>query len=88
MTDKTTERLRACAIMRHGVMLERGFKTHWELRAAYGDEDPYKPLVGDLSGFITTLGRFVERYEAVDIAVEAGQAEPMGRPLLSSDINW
>lgn len=85
------ERLRAVAIMRNGEVLERGFKSHWQLRAALNPErlDATKTIPGDTDGFITTTGRFVTREEAKDVAIGAGQiGGPMGRPLLSSDIEW
>jgi hypothetical protein len=87
----TSERLRAAAIMRDGTILERGFKSHWELRAALNPErDNHTETVpGDIDGFVTTTGRFVDRAEAQEVAFAAGQISAlMRRPLLSSDINW
>jgi hypothetical protein len=85
------ERLRAVAILRDGVMLERGFKSHWQLRAALNPElpDHTKTIPGDVDGFVTTKDRFVDRWEGQDVAVAAGQlGTMMGRPMLSSDLDW
>lgn len=82
------ERLIACAIIRNGVTESRGFKEHWRIRAALGDSNPHESNTGDQEGFITSNGRFVNRYEARLIAEEAGQAVASIHPLLSSDINW
>lgn len=82
------EHLRAAAIIRGGAVLERGFKSHYELRAALtGDGDHREP--NDIEGFVTTSGRFVGRREAKDVAVACGQLKPgMTREVLSSDIDW
>lgn len=88
------ERLCAAAIKRDGEVHERGFKSHWELRAALNPEsvDYRHGLPGDVDGFVTTSGRFVDREEARAVALESGQIGPMwrnaGRSLLSSDISW
>lgn len=82
-----TERLIACAIIRDGVTHSSG-RAHWEVRAALKDEDPYKGPPSDISGFMTSEGRFVTRDEAKPIAEVAGQCRPQGRELLSSDIDW
>lgn len=81
------EYLVSCAIKR-GDTVNKGFKAHWELRASLGDEAPEKPLAGDINGFFTSEGRFVDRDEAKLIADVAGQANVSMRELLSSDINW
>ena len=49
--DPKAERLRAVAIMRDGKVLERGFKAHWELRAALNPErhDFTKTIPGDFA---------------------------------------
>jgi hypothetical protein len=84
-----TEKLVSVAIKRNGETHSRGFKSHSDLRAALGDPDPYRKNMGDDEGFLTSEGRFVGRWEAGDIAALAGQIRsPMGRELLSSDINW
>lgn len=94
MTTDTQERLRAAAIMREGEVLERGFKSHWQLRAALdpNDPDPRKGRPGDIEGFVTSAGRFVTRTEARSVAISSGQISKMWeraqRQLLSSDINW
>lgn len=86
------ERLTAAAIKRGGEVLERGLKSHFQLRAALGDADPARRMIDDEEGFMTDTGRFVNRYEAKDIAIAAGQINKRWReaqrPLLSSDINW
>lgn len=86
------ERLASVAIQRGDTVESRGFKSHWELRAALGDENPQSPLPDDVSGFLTSTGRFVSRCEARDIGVASGQLSPswarVERDLLSSDINW
>lgn len=89
-----TEKLTAAAIKRNGEVLERGFKSHWQLRAALdpSDPDPRMPKLGDTDGFVTSAGRFVDRDNAKAVAIAAGQISPMWktgtRKLLSSDINW
>lgn len=93
-TGGRTERLVAAAIKRNGEVLERGFKSHWQLRAALdpNDPDPRTGLPGDVEGFVTSTGRFVDRAAAVHVGVASGQLHERwragGRPLLSSDINW
>lgn len=88
------EKLRAAAILRDGTVLERGFKSHYQLRMAIdpNDRDPRNPKPGDTDGFVTTEGRFVDRDEAREVAITAGQIHPSWktatRKLLSSDINW
>lgn len=86
------ERLVAAAIIRDGVVESRGFKSHWQIRAALGDEDPTENFRGDPEGFLTSAGRFVTRDEARAVGVVSGQLSPMWktavRPLLSSDIDW
>jgi hypothetical protein len=84
------ERLVAVGLIRDGVThgADRGFKEHWRLRGALGDEDPYEKKATDEYGFITSTGRFVDRGEAQIIGEEAGQCQPMRRELLSSDIDW
>lgn len=89
-----TERLKAVAILRDGEILERGFKSHYQLRQAIDADalDHRTSNPGDTDGFITTEGRFVDRDEAKDVAIAAGQIHPSWktaqRKLLSSDINW
>lgn len=90
----TVERLVAAAIMRDGKMLERGFQSHSELRAALNPEmmSPNRHVEGDIDGFVTSAGRFVDRLDARDVAITSGQIGPMWkdatRDLLSSDVNW
>jgi hypothetical protein len=85
----TTERLAAAAIIRDGSIESRGFKSHWQIRAALGDENPQQRKRGDEEGFVTSTGRFVDRDEAQDVAVASGQIPSrQGRTLLSADIDW
>jgi hypothetical protein len=77
-----TERLKAAAIMRNDEVFERGFRSHRELRQALGDDDPDKGKPYDVDGFVTTEGRFVDRYDARAVAIAAGQIHP------SSDVDW
>lgn len=94
ITKVNPERLQAAAILRNGEVLERRLQSHWELRAALDPDnpDPRQGLLGDIDGFVTTAGRFVDRSAARDVAIAAGQIGPMwksaSRPLLSSDIDW
>lgn len=85
------ERLRCAAITRGGEVLERGFKSHYELRLALtGNGDKREP--GDIEGFMTTSDRFLTRREAVSVGIACGQLDQSwrgaGRELLSSDISW
>lgn len=87
----TGERLKSAAIVRDGKDYS-GHKSHAQVRAALGDEDPYTSNPGDIEGFMTTENRFVTRRQAVKVGVAAGQLTEqwlmVGRELLSSDINW
>lgn len=88
MTEEI-ERLVSAALKRDGVVEARGFKSHWQLRAALGDAEPNKRNWDDEEGFLTSTGRFVDRDEAKIVGGLSGQCMPMaGRDLLSSDINW
>jgi len=88
VSKNAPERLVSVAIKRRGEV-HHGHKSHWQLRAQLGDPEPYKATAGDDEGFYTDAGRFVSRIEALDVACESGQLDrPMGRPLLSSDLNW
>jgi hypothetical protein len=86
------ERLTAAAIFRDGSILHRGFRSHYELRSALGDEHPQYPMPGDIEGFITSSGRFVGRLEAKSVGIASGQLSEqwnrVQRPVLSSDIRW
>lgn len=86
------ERLECCAIKRDGEVHSRGFKEHWKIRSSLRDEDPHTKNPKDEEGFLTTMGRFVGRREAKQIAIACGQLpsiwEKVGREVLSSDIDW
>lgn len=86
MTDQP-EHLVSCALIRDGEMHSRGFKEHWRIRAALGDENPSDKNPADTLGFLTNTGRFVDRQEARAIAAEAGQCQFSTRELLSSDVD-
>lgn len=89
-----TEKLVAAVIKRNGEVLERGFKSHYQLRMAIdpNDPDPRHGQPGDIDGFMTSDGRFVDRADAKRVAIAAGQIgaswKGATRQLLSSDINW
>lgn len=85
------ERLVSVAIQRDGEVHGRGFKSHYQLRAALGDAKLDRPHPDDIEGFLTSAGRFVDRHDAKDVAVKSGQL-PVAwatspRKLLSSDID-
>lgn len=82
------EKLVSCAIMRPDMTICKGFRSHWELRANLGYEDPSKFERGDIPGFWTSKDRFVERSEAMNIAYHAGQVRQLQqREFLSSDVD-
>jgi hypothetical protein len=87
-----TERLTAVAIQRNGETFSQNFKSHYQLRCWLSDPDPQRSTRGDVDGFLTSTGRFVNRFEAKDIAIQAKQIHDRWREtkreLLSSDINW
>jgi hypothetical protein len=84
------EYLTGVALVRDGKTHTSVLTSHWQLRAALGDDDPYTAKMGDRLGFATSTGRFVDRREGNIIAFQAGQIPSIlnGRPMLSSDINW
>ncbi len=82
------ERLVSAAIIRGGVTHDNGSRSHYALRNFMGDASPMTSPPGDIEGFMTSTGRFVDRREAQLIGEGSGQCRPQGRPLLSSDINW
>lgn len=88
---KGCERLVCAAIVRDGKTYG-GERSHAQIRAAMGDEDPYVSRSGDQEGFLTTTQRFVTRREAAVVGVISGQLtehwKVPKRPLLSSDISW
>jgi hypothetical protein len=85
--SNNVERLTSCALIRDGQTIY-GKKSHAQLRASLGDEDPYYPNPKDTLGFWTSKDRFVTRDEAKPIGEAAGQCRPQVRELLSSDITW
>jgi hypothetical protein len=89
-----TERLVSAAITRADVVHSRGIRSHAQLRLAL-NPDTFNSTVGefgDIDGFLTSTGRFVDRDEAKEVAIAAGQVhaswKTAQRALLSSDINW
>ena len=60
-------------------------------RVAVGAEHAV-PVPGDIEGFVTSTGRFVDRDQAKAVGIASGQLGRMwrdgARKLLSSDINW
>lgn len=87
---KPVERLTAVAIKRHGKVIEGGQGSHWRIRFGLDPKcDPDAHVAGDVEGFIVApSGRFVDRVEAYQIALAAGQCPKMERMLLSSDVRW
>ena len=87
------ERLECVGIVRNVEVYGRAskFRSHWELRAALKpwQKDYRRGEPGDIDGFITTTGRFLNRREAQDFAINSGQLKrALGREMLSSDLNW
>ena len=86
---RSQEHLVSCAIKRDGALYTGGFHAHWEIRYnLLGDESPQKGQPGDEEGYLTSEGRFVDRYEGADICSLAGQGRPTGMSgLLSCDVD-
>lgn len=84
---QSRERLVSCAIIRNQT-IHSGYFNHADIRRYLGDTVPYESTPGDIEGFLTNRGRFVDRREAIQVGFHAGQCQVMGRNLLSSDINW
>lgn len=84
------ERLVSCVIIRDGEVRSMGLRSHGEIRAALGDNDPYKVdrRPTDQEGFLSSTGRFLDRREAVTVAQAAGQCNGRVGELLSSDVSW
>ena len=86
------ERLKAAAIIRNGEVIALGFRSHYQIRQALGDDNPQARNLNDEEGFMTSHGRFVDRDEAVKVALACGQVGRVWgkypRELLSSDIDW
>lgn len=87
-----TEKLVAAAIIRNGKIESNGLKAHWRIRLVLGDENPTRSQLTDQEGFLTSTGRFVDRYEARRVGVESGQLSPKWEtnehPLFSVDVDW
>ena len=82
------EKLVSCAITHEDGTIDKGFKSHWELRASLNYEDPSRFNRGDVPGFWTSWDRFVDREEAMHIAFDAGQIrQTQQREFLSSDVD-
>lgn len=86
-----SERLMSAAIIRDGKT-ESGSRSHYELRMRLDPADAHRSRLTDVEGFMTSTGRFVDREEAKQVAMAAGQISLMWktatRSLLSSDIDW
>lgn len=83
-----TERLTGCAIRRNGAV-HVGFRSHANLRSSLGDKNPYVSNLNDDEGFATDLREFIDREEAMLVALDSGQlSSAMSRKMLSSDLNW
>jgi hypothetical protein len=84
----------AVAIIRDHEVISRGFRSHYELRQALNPElhDHSIAKPGDVEGFVTSLGRFVNRRDAKGVAIASGQIsdrwKTVERDVLSSDIRW
>lgn len=87
----TGERLVSVAIQRDGKTHD-GLRSHYELRCSLGDTNHVARRLDDVEGFMTSKHRFVDRDEAREVAIAAGQIGPgwkdAKRSLLSSDIEW
>lgn len=82
------ERLYACSIRRNGAV-HVGFRSHADLRRSLGDANPYVSNLNDEEGFASTEREFIERDEAMLVALECGQiSSAMSRRMLSSDLTW
>jgi hypothetical protein len=88
------EKLVSVAITRDDVVLDRGIRSHAQLRQAIDPSisNPSAGLHGDIDGFMTSTGRFVDRDEAKQVAIASGQVherwKTVSRDLLSSDVDW
>jgi hypothetical protein len=78
----------ACYIKRDGEYHSLGFRNHYAIRAALGDESPKTSKEGDEEGFVTSDGRYLNRSEARLLGAKNGQCSAASRGLLSSDVNW
>jgi hypothetical protein len=78
----------SCAIIRDDKVISGKFRSHSDVRAHLGDEDPYEQKNGDQHGFVTSGGVYVNRRAAGRIAYEAGQTNTLWPELLSSEIKW
>lgn len=87
---KPAEKLLAVAIKRDGKVIDGGHGSHWRIRFNLDSSvSPDESVPGDIEGFIVApSGRFVDRVEAYQIALAAGQCPTMTRTLLSSDVRW
>lgn len=82
------EKLVACAIMHEDGTINKGFRSHWELRSSLNYEDASRFNRGDIPGFWTSKDRFVGRNAAMNIAFHAGQIRQVQqREFLSSDVD-
>lgn len=87
-----TERIEKAALMKDGRVfsVERPGRHDQVIRFAHTtlglSTDPMEPLREDVQGFVTNSGRFVDRFEAVGIAVKAGQIAGHKYKLYSEDV--
>ena len=87
-----SERIEKAALMKDGVVysVDRPGRHNHVISLAHKklglSEDPMEPLREDVQGFLTNSGRFVDRKEAVEIAVKAGQIPGYKYELFSEDV--
>lgn len=78
--DRPSDLLQCCALIDKDGVLHQGWKTHSDLRASIGREDPYRSDMSDTYGFMAD-GKFLTRAEAAALIGWDAQRE-----LLSSDV--
>lgn len=86
------ERIEKAALVKDGVVysVDRPGRHNHAISLAHKtlklSEDPMVPLREDVQGFVTNSGRFVDRFEAVDVAFKAGQITGLKYKLYSEDV--
>jgi hypothetical protein len=89
-----TERLAGVAIQRGAQVFSQSpmLGGHKSLRDVVRRSGKEWLTILDVEGFVTSTGRFVDRYEARSVGVASGQLHQRWskaqRELLSSDVNW